>query len=201
MTEGPTLHLDLETLHGLLDSALSAEQAARAEAHLTVCAECAEEIASLKAVFVSLASLPEEPLRVDLRPRVMAGLGTVRRSGLRIGWLLGAQAAVAALGVWIAWPWLGDMLSSLQGIPLSERVLSGLLAFAEDVGEAWEGLAAPALDAFGSLSVVRWVPPIAVGSLPQIIGVVIAATALCLVGNGVLLRAARAASRRGERYR
>jgi anti-sigma factor RsiW len=198
MSEDEMSHPDLETLHGLLDGALSFEEAARAEAHIAACAQCAEQIASLKAVFDSLARLPEEPLRLDLRPRVMAGLEPVRRRTFRFGWLLGAQLAGAALGAWIARSSIEGMLSPMRVSQPTRWFTSRLLAVAGDVGSAWETVAAPAADALGSVLNIRWVSPIPAVPIPQILGLVAAACALCVVGNGILLRAARMESGRSE---
>jgi anti-sigma factor RsiW len=201
MSEDEASHLNLETLHGLLDGALSREEAACAEAHLAACSKCSREIASLRAVFDSLASLPEEPLRLDLRPRVMAGIEPVRRRRFQIGWLLGAQLAGAALGAWIARPSLAGMLSPVRGSLLADWITSRWVTLTGHIGSAWEAVAAPAADALGSVLNVRWVSPIPAVPIPQILGLVAAACALCVVGNGILLRAARVESERSEASR
>jgi anti-sigma factor RsiW len=198
MSEDEASHLNLETLHGLLDGALSPKETARAEAHLAACSKCSREIASLRAVFDSLASLPEEPLRLDLRPRVMAGIEPVRRRRFRIGWLLGAQLAGAALAAWIARPWLAGMLSLVRGSLLADWITSRWVTLTGHIGGAWEMAASSAADTLGSFLAIRWASPIHVVPISQILCLVAAACALCVVGNGILLGAARAESRRSQ---
>jgi hypothetical protein len=93
------------------------------------------------------------------------------------------------------------MLSSRWGDRLPEWIASELPAFIDRVSDAWETVRAPALGVLESLLRVRWDLPIHPTSLAQILGLIAAGTALCLVGNGLLLRALRVGPRRDRSAR
>jgi anti-sigma factor RsiW len=199
MSEIEKAHLDEESIHGLLDAALPAAEAALAEAHLAACPKCAAEVASVRAVFASLASLPEDPLRIDLKSSVMGRLTAARRLRLAPGLLLAAQVAGSIAALLIARPWLAALLEPIAGFPLMGRISSGLVSFVDEALGAWRSLVTLAADVLSStVAAVRWnVLPGAV-SMPHVVGLLLAAVALCVVGNGVLLKAARAPSGNGE---
>ncbi len=180
----PKVHLDPETIHALLDGELTPDEARRAEGHLAGCAECARQSSALQAVFDSLAALPELPLEADLSPAVMA---RVRRPG-RGAWLVALEGACAALGLGLAWRPLAGAVASL-GIPTLDRWVAdgvrGLYAF---VVSASSSAAAPVAPWLESLANLRPHLPSPAASLPQAAALVLAAIALCLAGNGLLLR-------------
>jgi hypothetical protein len=90
-------HLTETQLNECLDLALESSEQARVAAHLSDCADCQARLASLQAIFQTLAALPEETPGRDLTPAVLQNLPR-RFSGL--GWRLAfAVQAGMSLGI------------------------------------------------------------------------------------------------------
>jgi anti-sigma factor RsiW len=92
----PTNHLEDDVLSALVDDQLSADDAARVDAHLVGCADCQERVEGFRSVSALLRRLPElEPPRdFGLGPRLVADPPNVVR--LR-RWYTVTRAAAASL--------------------------------------------------------------------------------------------------------
>ena len=74
MNADSSLHIDDVSLNEYLYSALAPEPSADDEADLTTCPVCAARLADLRALFATLATLPDAPLERDLAHQVLAAL-------------------------------------------------------------------------------------------------------------------------------
>jgi predicted anti-sigma-YlaC factor YlaD len=92
-------HLTETQLNEYLDKTLSTAKRRQVEAHLSGCAACRAELASLQTVFQALAALPEAAPARDLAPSIRKSLSG---SQLALGWrlVLAVQAGLA-LGIFI----------------------------------------------------------------------------------------------------
>jgi anti-sigma factor RsiW len=126
----PRPHLPDEVLNEYLDQALDGLAYAAAEAHLAACGQCAARLGELRAVFVNLGALPDQPLEHDLAPGVMAAvrrqprvpLGRAQPARLQAsrGRPMGSMAIVGALQVLaalvllaFAWPFVAAFWATL----------------------------------------------------------------------------------------
>ena len=169
-------HLSDELLDRYADDALTAQERAAAEAHLTVCDRCRRELAAVRGLFAAFAAVPTEPLLLDLAPRVVRRIAPQpqRRYGWLVAGVLAAQATLAlALALWL--------LPSLAA-----ETLPGL---------AWSGLDWSAAGLRGWLP--PRVPPLAILAPLQWALVVAGMAIFWLVGNRLALAGA-ASFRRGE---
>jgi anti-sigma factor RsiW len=149
-TAWPAGHLD-ERLAELLDGRLSAEDAARAEAHLAVCAACALRLERARAAKRAVATLPVLPLPEGLAARIASALDgeapasgarrLVRFPGRAARPLLAAAALllIGLAGTFVLFRTPGEVSAAAGDF---ERVAGGLFAF-----EA-SGLSAPQLETF-----------------------------------------------------
>lgn len=67
-------HLTEDQLNEYLDNLLDESAHQHVEAHLSQCADCRNQLETLKQVFADLDSLPEVPLTRDLTPSILARL-------------------------------------------------------------------------------------------------------------------------------
>jgi anti-sigma factor RsiW len=88
-------HLDEGTIHSWLDGALSADEAARAEAHVAQCAECATAVAEARG-FIAASSRILTAL--DTVPRGVIPLAPRARTRNWPAWRAAAAVVVVALG-------------------------------------------------------------------------------------------------------
>jgi anti-sigma factor RsiW len=182
-------HLSLEVLHAQLDGMLSPADARRAEEHLASCETCSKAAASLRIVFESLASLPDEPLAVDLRPAVLARLRPRGRRPARIGWLLALEVAGSAVVLGAAWQWLAERLGSLEGLAPEAWLTVGSRFLAEVAERVGQAAMEPISQAASALAGFQLSLPQPEVPLAQGLALVISAVALWFVGHRVLLRA------------
>jgi anti-sigma factor RsiW len=195
------IHLEEGTLNEYLDGALTLEQRTALEAHLEVCQHCAQRLAFLQAVFSALESLPEAGLERDLSPRVLAAIGADQSQGgprrvtlaSRLVFVFQAVAAVALLVA--IWPFLSQLfytgippLLAKEAAALAQRwsevwafwvvdLQASTAGILEELLESWKGLAfRPA-----------WLQ----ASAPEMAVLLVAALALWLAGNGLLVRPQR----------
>ncbi|MBM3124623.1 MAG: hypothetical protein FJZ87_06060 [Chloroflexi bacterium] len=178
------MHLTDDQLNEYLDDALP--KRARAESHLSTCAECTARLSALRSLAAEIESLPEESLARNLAPAVTRRLTSpaAAYSGFPRWLTLTTVLQTAAATVLIASvaPFILEAASTfipaLQAPPVMETILE-----AQRVWTAW-------LDA---LSQFQWPSP---PELPASLGLsnfyillALAGTALAwLVGNGLLLR-------------
>jgi anti-sigma factor RsiW len=121
-------HLGDEVVDAYVDGGLTPGERAAVEAHLAGCAGCRAALAGARELFAAFGAVPNEPLMVDLAPRVLRRIAPV--AGARRRWLvagvLAAQGAVAlALALWLVpaivaeyWPgaaWPGIEWSAVRG--------------------------------------------------------------------------------------
>jgi hypothetical protein len=185
------MHLTDDLLNEYLDEALPADAHAGATAHLAGCPECAARLESLRALFATLAALPEAPLPRDLSAGVLSRLPQSQPEMLpALNWVFAAQA-IAAIGLLaIAAPFVVTSLAGSTlvsaGLPVSQ-FLTDLVA---GLQAQWMSL----LGAFGQwlgqtvLGIRATTAPLASVS-SVLLGVVAAGLGLLwLIGNGVLLR-------------
>lgn len=95
-------HLSEPELNEYLDGELTPADGRRAEAHLESCADCREKLEDLKMVFMSLDTLGEKDLKVDLTGRIMDQLQPRRNWA---GWVLVPEGLLAIYLVVVTRPW------------------------------------------------------------------------------------------------
>jgi anti-sigma factor RsiW len=188
MSEHVKDHLSPDVLHAYFDGMLSLADARGAEAHLASCEACSTQAASLRAVFESLASLPDEPLAVDLRPAVLARLRRRGKRSGRIGWLLAIEAAGSAVALVAAWRWLAELLTSLEGLALEAWLASASRFLAELVERIGTAVVDSIAQAASLVEGFRLSLPQPEIPLSQSLGLVASAVALWFVGHRILLR-------------
>jgi anti-sigma factor RsiW len=103
-------HLTEPQLNEYLDGELDAPGRAAVDSHLAACRGCRLALSDLQAVASLLADLPDEPLRRDLTPSVLANLPQPR---LALGWKL-VLAAQAGFVVGIALLLFSNLLTWFQ---------------------------------------------------------------------------------------
>ncbi|MFV1858851.1 MAG: anti-sigma factor [Anaerolineales bacterium] len=175
-----------ETLQVYLDGELTQQEVRALEAHLQICPECAAELTRLRSLFLSIESLPSEPLATDLAPGVMAAVRP-RIPSLAFGELLAAAALTAGLVLWLGGAELQDRLAGA-----AERLIGQLEVAAAAISTNLNDLLNQAPDP----------PQLDVAGFGDLIGTVLvspsilwavaaAALALWLLGNGLVLRRVR----------
>lgn len=121
-------HLDEFTLQEYADDALDAEQQQTVSTHLTICAECRAEVASLQQLNAVFATLADEPLTVDLSSRVLDQLQAEQTQPKDVWqrWgnpILLAQLILFVVMVVILWPTIESTLQTANQLLFSN--LSG----------------------------------------------------------------------------
>ncbi|MCB8921185.1 MAG: zf-HC2 domain-containing protein [Ardenticatenaceae bacterium] len=107
-------HVSGEILNEYLDGTLDEGARKAVEGHLSECAVCRKELASLQTLFASLQTIEELPLAVDLTDTVLAALlpqQEVRRWTLWVGAL---QIAAVLVMAGFLWPTMQTWLESVQ---------------------------------------------------------------------------------------
>jgi len=94
-------HLPFEILDALLDEQLAPVERADARAHLAACAECRAELDARRQLFATLDALADEPLAVDLAPRVLAQIESAPRAWWIAALTVAEMVAAIALAVWL----------------------------------------------------------------------------------------------------
>lgn len=180
-------HLSPERLNLYLDNELDDAARAVAEAHLAGCATCQAELRALETFFAALATLPPEPMPVDLTEAILARLPAPSRpwpaplvAALLVGQVALTWALVVsrspALGRWVS---AGGAMSEVAAHKAGEN------------GAAWLALGAATLRAGAAMLLegmsalvapLSTIVPAEWGLLVGLMGL------LWLVGNGLLLR-------------
>ena len=181
-------HLSEGAVYDFVDRSLSPEAMIEAERHLRSCPECARQVRRAELLFARLEKAESPRLVRDLAPGVVAGLHAARKSRARLRWVLAAEA-VAAIVV------LAALSLQLQHWIEVLRMDPGYVALRQHglqfVAEASSWLA-PFLDFVPSfparLAPIRIAVPHLGGPMAGWVGLALAALALGLVGNALLLR-------------
>ncbi|MGA9531395.1 MAG: zf-HC2 domain-containing protein [Anaerolineales bacterium] len=92
-----TSHLKHDELHAYLDGELDESTQLVAESHLEVCADCRNQLQSLRNLFADIESVPDEPLGNDLAPAVVASLRARQQDSRRLRWLGAVEFAAGLL--------------------------------------------------------------------------------------------------------
>ena len=176
-----TNHPETEALQAYIDGELPSDEMSQLEAHLQSCSACESEVAELRELFATIESVPSEPMRIDLAPKVLDSIRP-KLPSLAIGEFLLAAALTAAMVIWFG------------GTELQGRVGGALQRLAIEI----EGFSATALSAINEFAVQVPVTPRfdqigdSLGSAflsPTLLwSVAAAALVLWLLGNGLVLR-------------
>jgi anti-sigma factor RsiW len=190
MTDPGQTHLEETLLHEYLDRELDSQARVAVEAHLGICPSCAERLAMVRALFVSLESLPDAPLPRPLDSAVLARIGVRPAVPRALRVALAAQLALGALILVLNRHWLIRFLTAATSVPLQDRfaasvdgALHSLIPFSLRIGHTIASLPNPVV------ALVSRLPAIPLAA-PQWGAVMAGAMAVWLVGNGLLLRSA-----------
>ena len=181
-------HLSEETVYDFVDRTLSPEAIIEAKRHLRACPECARQLQRAELLFSRLEKAESPRLDRDLAPGVLAGLHAAHKSRARLRWVLAAEGVTAIVV-------LAALSLHLQQWIEALRVDPGYVALRQHglqfVAEASSWLA-PFLDFVPSfparLAPIRIAVPHLGGPMEGWVGLAVAALALGLVGNALLLR-------------
>jgi hypothetical protein len=173
------MHLTDEQLNEYLDNEIA--NRTQVELHLSSCANCAERLSALRALFDEIGSLPEisfsQNLAIPITRRV-SGHTSLPRS-LRLAVTLQAVTAIAAMifAAPFVTQFISPYLSSLQAPPFVEMFLRMQMQWV-----TW-------LDMLSQLKLLTMpeIPVIESSSLFMMITVA-SVSLLWLIGNGLLLR-------------
>src|SRR2546423_14334189 len=88
-------HLDEGTIHSWLDGAVSADEAARAEAHVKECAQCQAAVAEARGIIAASSRMLSA---LDNSPRAVIPAAAPRRRIDPIVWRAAATVLVGAVG-------------------------------------------------------------------------------------------------------
>jgi len=182
-------HLDDETLDALLDDALDEVHARAAHDHLAVCATCATRLAALQAVFIELNALPDVPVSRDLAPGVRARLLGDARVPVQprsfgadlLRWVLAAQALIAVALFMASVRNLADQTTFTGFLASAGNLVSAPMSQA---GSMTRDVSVALSDGLSSV----WTLLISATAWSAFTVVAVLTCALCLVGNGLLLR-------------
>ena len=174
-----TNHITDEKLNEYLDNEI--KDPAQVELHLSSCADCAARLATLRALFSEIESLPELALSHDIAvpiTRRISGLATLPRS-LRLTMILQAAAAIVALI--FAAPFVMQLIS-LYASSLQVLSVADVFMRLQTQWRTW-------LDMLSQFQLPR-IPEIPVIELSGlfIMLTVVGVSLLWLIGNGLLLR-------------
>jgi hypothetical protein len=89
-------HLDEGTIHAWLDGELSADEAARIEAHIASCAECAEHVAEARGLIAASSRIASA---LDVTPSGVIPAFGARKKSVRRWWMGSAVAATLVVAV------------------------------------------------------------------------------------------------------
>lgn len=171
-------HLDELTLYEYLDGGLDAAASQSITTHLATCSVCQTQMARLQKLFITLDSLPEVPLTVDLTPRVMAAIRPTVKPSLPMWWrwVVAGEGVAAALLALLLWPVIAALLEPLPfSLSLNELTAPLLVLWAE-----WQ-----------QNFTLEWpvLPPLALTVPPMVwLGMLGLGLLMGVLGNGLLLR-------------
>jgi len=192
-------HIDDSTINEYLDFALSATRRAEVEAHLATCPACATRLTALRALFASIAALPDSPLERDLSPAILNAIKRVPTSqpalAPAIRLVFAAQAILALIALAIAIPFAITVFPAGTVAQLTRQASTEVAQLGEAFSAQWSTTLI-ALDS--TLTSLTATPELSLPTLPMyaLIAALAAATLLFIVGNGVLLRPTSRVARR-----
>ncbi len=197
------IHLDDSTTNEYLDSALPPSRRAEVDSHLAACAECAARLASLRALFITLDSLPDLPLERDLSAHVITAI--IRNSALQarpaqpaltpaLRLAFAFQAAIVLIALAAAIPFATQSIPTDAFTQLTAQATIAVFNLQSLITTQWT---AP-IESLRALShplttLTTELPGLPMFSLTLCLAAV---TVLWLVGNGVLLRPTSRVERR-----
>jgi transposase len=195
MTDLERWHLSQEAVYELLDGTLGPEARSEAELHLRTCPECTHHLRRAQRLFGQLKQAPQPRMARDLSPNVVAAIQARHAARASLRWTLATEAVAAIIALAFLGPRLGHWLEVLRagsgyvqmrqhGLELVGQVASWFSPFL-DLGPSF-----PA-----RLDLIRIPIPDLGGPMEGWVGLAIAAIALGLVGNALLLRSANGAAR------
>jgi hypothetical protein len=173
------MHLTDEQLNEYLDRETG--DRAQMESHLSVCADCADRLSEMKVLFSEIESLPELAISPGFGARFMPSRSDPAPLPRSLTLTMIVQAALAAVGIVIAAPFVRQFISSYSAGP---STLSFIEIFLQ-IQNAW----AAWLDTLSSFSFPN-LPEIQLVNVSSLVVVlaVIGVSLLWLIGNGLLLR-------------
>jgi anti-sigma factor RsiW len=183
------VHLDEARLNEYLDGRLDGAAGQQVRRHLRACGTCRDRLAEIRHLALALQRLPEAALSRDLSGPVLARLqaSPARRW---LSWLTVLEALGATGLATFFWPRVAEVLSPVVSGPSLAAMSLWLQS-----GRAWlDGLASQLNFTVADLgsAVDTWarVPTLSTGlAMPLVAALGLAALALGILGNGVLLRA------------
>ncbi len=183
------MHLDDTRLNEYLDGRLEVAAGQRVRQHLRVCATCRGRLAEIRRLTLALRELPEAALSRDLSAPVLARL---RPSAARrlLNWLTLLEALGTTGLVTFFWPRVAEFLAPVASGP----TLAALTLWVES-GRAWldgllSQLSLTVADLAAAIDAWSRSPSPGTGlTMPFVAALGVAALALGVLGNGVLLRA------------
>lgn len=180
-------HLTDIEFESLLDSALEADAARIAAAHLDHCRACRGRLEGRARLFEAIEAWEEQPIPRDLAARIMTSLSPAPAPlGLRVATVV--QAGVVVLIAAVLWPLAERVLTSV-------RIPVGPIVTPESIGMVVAQLSEPVLlaraqvlDSISALAGGLRATPGWVSAWPLVIA---GAVAVFVVGNSILLRGDR----------
>ncbi len=166
-------HLSPESIYSYLDHELPVDDRRRVEAHLAQCVDCRLLLAGARDLFQSIAEVPEQPLKVNLRPRVMQAIRPATRwwPSLAVAQLLAALAVAVGL------------LLGLGSTTVSMRVTGTAQQLGPALESAVQAGLRSAASATSTLPNIRFE-----AGLPTVWTIAVVALACWALGNGLVLR-------------
>ena len=195
-------HLDGDTLNEYLDSTLPTVRRAEVDSHLAACAECAARLASLRALFITLDSLPDLPLERDLSAHVITAI--IRKSALQarlaqtaltpaLRLAFAVQAILALIALAAAIPFAIQAIPTGAASQLTTAFSTELVGIVTDLSTRWIATL-ESLRTFPNPLTTQ--PPLPALPMVELSLCLAAVTVLWLVGNSVLLRPTSARAER-----
>ena len=169
------MHLTEEEFNEYLDNEI--QDRTPIESHLSSCAECAARLATLKALFAEIESLPELELTLSIAARSAPSLGLPAQLPRWLTLTAILQAALALVTTILATPMVINLLPVIQMPSLTD-----VLVQIQSQWAAWLGI----LSNF-QLPSVPEIPVFEFSSLILAL-ILVGVSMLWLIGNGLLLR-------------
>jgi hypothetical protein len=180
-------HFSDDVLNEFLDGNLDSDEIVNFEAHLRACTNCTARLEDLRTVFSSLDTLPDIFLERDFSVYVVSAIQPDVIISKRLKWGLAAQVILALIMLSLVLPrLLQTWQPALQRIqqPLNEQIQDILLSWTADFSAqfiVWQICL--------SNLVSEWQPPsLPVTSQTMVWPIIIIASLVFVVGNGLILR-------------
>lgn len=184
-------HIDDSTINEYLDFALSATRRAEVEAHLATCPACATRLTALRALFASIAALPDSPLERDLSPAILNSIKHVPASrpalAPAIRLVFAAQAVFAFIALAVVIPFAITLFPTETAAQFTEQASADLAQLVEAFSSQGSTTLTALETTFANLTIT---PELSLPALPMyaLLAALAAATLLFIIGNGLLLR-------------